>query len=137
MHEASRDNRTSPPPRAARQTCVWFRSDLCGLTHQQWWEERMCVDCSLMGTKSNKAHGQCMHISRHPNCTTRIRQHQFLDGEIVSEQTGQHNHDCSKEACKHGLPQHCKEAIDELPLLNNKFKPSQIVNYLEKKIKRT
>ena len=93
MHEASKDNRTSPPPRAARQTCVWFRSGLCGLTHQQWWDERMRVNYSPMGTKSNKTYGQCKHGSLHPDCTTRIIQYQLPDKEIVSEQTGQHKHD--------------------------------------------
>ena len=92
MHKASKQNPTYSQPRAKRQTCVWFRPDLGGLTCKQWWDERMRVDYSPMGEKSNKTYGKCKHKSRFPDCTSRIRQYQLPDGEIVSEQTGQCNH---------------------------------------------
>ena len=53
----------------------------------------------------------------------------------MSKSSGQHNHDSDEELHKHRLPRRHKEAIDELLLSNNKFKPSQIVSCLEKKIK--
>ena len=53
----------------------------------------------------------------------------------MSEASGEHNHDLSNELCNHGLPQRCKEAIDEVLLLNNMFKPSIIAKCLEKKFK--
>ena len=54
MCKASKDNRTSPPPRAARQTCVWFCRDPCGLAHEQWWDERTRVNCSPMDENTTR-----------------------------------------------------------------------------------
>ena len=53
----------------------------------------------------------------------------------MSEQTGQYNHDWNNEVYKSGLPQRCKEVIDELLLLNNKLNPVQVVTFLENKFK--
>ena len=139
MHKASKINRAAAPPRSTprstRQTCVWLRPDLCALTHEQWWDERLRTDYSYVCTKSNKKYAQCKHRSRYPDCTARIRQYKLPDGEIVSEQTGEHNHDWETEVYNYGLPQRYKQAIDELLLLNNKFKPAHVVTCMQKKIK--
>ena len=133
MYKASKINHTTASSRSTRRNCVWIPADLCGLTHAQWWDERLRDDYCFSAIKSNKKCAHCKRHSRFPDCSARIRQYKLPDGEIVSETTGVHDHDLSNEVHKHGLPQRYKEAIDEFLLLNNKFKPSIIVKCLEKK----
>ena len=54
----------------------------------------------------------------------------------MSEVIGQHTHNTETEVYKYGLPQQYKDAIDELLLMNNKFKPSHLVFCLEKKFEK-
>ena len=48
MHKASKINRTTASPRSTRRTCVWIPPDLGGLTHEQWWDERIRDDYSFL-----------------------------------------------------------------------------------------
>ena len=111
MYKASKINHTTASPRSIRPNRSWIPADLCGLTHAQWWDERLRDDYCFSAIKSNKKYGNCRCHTRFPDCSSRIRQYKLPDGEIVSETTGVHNHDAINEVYKQGLPQRYKETI--------------------------